>query len=270
MISQTNNSYNLKVSIITPSFNTAQYIEETIISIQKQDYPNIEHIIIDGASTDNTIEVLKKYDDKITWISESDQGMYDAINKGFSIAKGDILTYINTDDIYNSADAVSTVVNEFSKNDNADFTYGHCSFVDALGKFMYTYKAPKFYREYSIAFPRGTFAQPTCFWRKEVHIPFDSSLQYSADSKFFRYLCENYNGKRLNKIIAKFRIREDCLTFKNLDGVRKEVELIYNDKNKTSPPIKFVLMDIFYRMLFLNFRTNIKRKILQYKGDPYL
>ena len=258
------------VSIVTPSYNCGSYIEDTIINIGKQDYPNIEHIVIDGNSTDNTIEILKKYDDRVIWISEPDEGMYDAINKGFSIAKGDILTYINTDDVYNSTDIVTIVVNEFTQDDQVDFTYGHCSFVDDLGKFMYTYKVPKFFKEYSIAFPRGTFAQPTCFWRKEVHIPFDSSLQYSADSKFFRYLCESFNGKRINSIIAKFMIREDSKTFQNLEAILKEVNLIYKDKNIESPPIKFVLMDIFYRMFFLNFRTNIKRKILQYRGETYL
>ena len=75
---------------------------------------------------------------------------------------------------------------------------------------------------------------------------------------------------RINKIIAKFKIREDCLTFSNLEDMRKEDTLIYKDKNKGSTPLRFILFDIIYRILFLNFRTNIKRKILQFKGDPYL
>ena len=75
------------VSVITPSFNCAKYIENTILKIQNQTYQNIEHIIIDGGSNDNTIEILKKYKDKITWISEKDSGMYDAINKGFKMRK---------------------------------------------------------------------------------------------------------------------------------------------------------------------------------------
>lgn len=258
------------VSIVTPSYNCGKYIEETIINIKEQDYPNIEHIIIDGASTDNTLEILNKYSNDIIWVSEPDKGMYDAINKGFALAKGEILTYINTDDVYDSISVITSVVKEFTTNDDISFTYGHCSFVDGSGNFMYTYKAPKFFKEYSIAFPRGTFAQPTCFWRKEVHIDFDSSLQYVADSKFFRYLCENFQGMRINKVIAKFKIREDCLTFKNLEEMRKEDYLIYKDKNQGRTPVRFVLFDIFYRMLFLNFLTNIKRKILQYKGEPYL
>tara|TARA_B100001142_G_scaffold329777_1_gene394319 strand:- start:3897 stop:4691 length:795 start_codon:yes stop_codon:yes gene_type:complete len=258
------------ISIITPSYNCGNYIEENILNIKKQDYPNIEHIVIDGASTDNTIQILKKYSKDITWISEPDSGMYDAINKGFRLAKGEIFTYINTDDIYNSTETLSLVSKEFDRYKDISFTYGHCSFVDNLGNFMYTYKAPKFFKEYSIAFARGTFAQPTCFWRRSVHIDFDSSLLYAADSKFFRYLCENFEGKRINKIIANFKIREDCLTFKNIQDIRKEVDLIYKEKNKGRPHIKFIVFDIFYRMFLLNFRTNIKRKILQYQGKPYL
>ena len=81
------------VSIITPSFNCAEYIEKKILKIQNQTYQNIEHIIIDGGSNDNTIEILKKYNDKITWISEKDSGMYDAINKGFKMAREKFYLY---------------------------------------------------------------------------------------------------------------------------------------------------------------------------------
>ena len=76
------------ISIITPSLNCAQYLEETILSVRSQNYPDIEHIIVDGGSRDGSIEILKKYDDRIKWISEHDNGMYDAINKGFAMAKG--------------------------------------------------------------------------------------------------------------------------------------------------------------------------------------
>ena len=110
------------VSVITPSFNCAKYIENTILKIQNQTYQNIEHIIIDGGSNDNTIEILKKYKDKITWISEKDSGMYDAINKGFKMARGEIFTYINTDDFYESDRTIEIVVDKFKEHKNIDFT----------------------------------------------------------------------------------------------------------------------------------------------------
>ncbi|MDD1729670.1 MAG: glycosyltransferase [Methanospirillum sp.] len=88
------------VSIVTPSFNKGPYIEETIRSILEQTYPNIEYIIIDGGSTDGTLDILKKYGDRVSWISEPDRGQSDAINKGWMKAKGEIIAYLNADDTY--------------------------------------------------------------------------------------------------------------------------------------------------------------------------
>ncbi len=88
-----------RITIVTPSYNQGQYIEETILSVINQDYPNLEYIIIDGGSSDNTVEIIKKYSDRITyWISEKDNGQAHAINKGFRKATGDILNWLNSDD----------------------------------------------------------------------------------------------------------------------------------------------------------------------------
>lgn len=90
-----------KISVITASYNSAEFIERTIISVLSQNYPNLEYIIIDGGSTDGTVDIIKKYEDRLAyWYSESDNGQYDAINKGFKKATGDILAFLNADDIY--------------------------------------------------------------------------------------------------------------------------------------------------------------------------
>src|SRR6218665_2201901 len=98
-----------KISIVTPVFNRVEYLEQTILSVIDQGYPNLEYIVIDGGSTDGTLEIIKKYEDRIFyWTSEPDNGMYDAINKGFKKASGQIMAWINSDDLYHQP-TLSTV-----------------------------------------------------------------------------------------------------------------------------------------------------------------
>src|SRR5580700_341038 len=105
-----------KISIITPSYNQGQFIEETILSILNQNYPNLEYLIIDGKSTDSTIEIIKKYEQKIFyWVSEKDSGQSEAINKGFQKATGEIVCWLNSDDIL-MPNALNEVAAQFIKN----------------------------------------------------------------------------------------------------------------------------------------------------------
>ena len=112
------------VSIVTPSYNQAEYLEETISSVLKQDYPRIEYIIMDGGSTDGSVEIIKRHAEKIDyWVSEPDQGQADAINRGLRMAKGEIVGWINSDDVYLPG-AVSEAVAAFIKFDQAGLVYG--------------------------------------------------------------------------------------------------------------------------------------------------
>ena len=106
----------MKISIITPCFNAVEYIEQTILSIINQDYDNIEYIIIDGGSTDGTVDIIKKYEDKVSyWISEPDKGQSDAINKGIAVATGDIFNWINADDFLEKG-ILKVIALEFQNN----------------------------------------------------------------------------------------------------------------------------------------------------------
>lgn len=256
------------VSIITPTFNSEQFIEETILSIKAETYPHFEHIVVDGGSTDGTLDIIRKYKD-IKWISEPDNGMYDAINKGFRMAQGEILTYINSDDLYYSKDTIRLVVSQFVKDHSIDFIFGHCAFIDVNGKCCYIYKAPHFNRKIATVYKRTIFQQPTCFWRKRVHIGFDISLKYCGDAKFFRYLCENHKGKNIGCIIAKFRVREDSFSVTRLREMREEDRRIFGDV-KQKVPLFFKLFDLIYIRTILNLRANIKRLIMHLQKRPYL
>jgi glycosyltransferase involved in cell wall biosynthesis len=155
------------VSIITPSFNKGPYIEETIQSIRNQSYTNIEHIVIDGGSTDETLAILKKYNGQVSWISEPDNGQSDAINKGWKLARGEIIAYLNADDTY-TPDAVGTAVTYLNEHPDVGMVYGDGIMTDETGKFLRAGRAGEFsLRE--LIYCRDTILQPAVFLRRTVY-----------------------------------------------------------------------------------------------------
>src|SRR6185295_7144434 len=122
-----------KVSVITPSFNQGQFLEASIRSVLAQDYPNIEYIVVDGGSKDESVEVIKKFQDRLKWwVSEKDKGHADALNKGFSHATGEILAWLNSDDIY-FPKAVSEAVAILRTRPEVGMVYGDADLIDDSG-----------------------------------------------------------------------------------------------------------------------------------------
>jgi GT2 family glycosyltransferase len=154
------------VSIVTPSYNQASYLEQTIRSVLEQDYPRIEYVVVDGASTDNSFEIIKRYNDRLAyWISEKDSGQAEAINKGFTRANGDILGWLNSDDYYLPG-TVSAVVKCFEENPDAVMIYGDMMAVDGMGQTINVLKYRQLSLQDLLCFQ--IIGQPSVFFRRSA------------------------------------------------------------------------------------------------------
>jgi glycosyltransferase involved in cell wall biosynthesis len=171
------------VSIVTPSFNQARYLEETIRSVLGQTYERIEYILIDGGSTDGSLEIIQKYTDKVSyWVSEKDKGQTDAINKGFKAAHGSILAWLNSDDVYQPR-AVSEAVAYLMDQPQVGMVYGDLDFVDengqVIGRFPAAQTDLRRLRRGYVHIP-----QPAAFFRAELWqqvAPLDDSFYFAMD-----------------------------------------------------------------------------------------
>ena len=197
------------VSIVTPSFNQADYLEETILSVLEQDYPRIEYIIVDGGSSDGSVPIIKKHTDLLSWwISEVDQGQTDAINKGFGRAKGHIFAWINSDDTYQPG-AVSSAVAYLQANPKVGMVYADCNFIDensqVIGKFNAAQTDLKRLRRGYVHIP-----QQTMFFRAELwHAvgPLDPSFYFAMDYDLWTRIASRTQIKYLpGKTWANFRM----------------------------------------------------------------
>ena len=200
----------MKISLITVTYNSEKYLTQCIESVQKQDYTDLEHIIIDGKSTDNTVSIIKKYEGKIAkWVSETDKGMYDAINKGIAMATGDVIGLLNSDDILVSSDVISCIAQTF-KEQNVDSVYGDLEYVDQdnTDKIYRVWKGQKYRRN---LFKMGWMpGHPTFYIKKSLidkYGGYESHYFTAADYEFMaRYLFKHrISSYYLPKLIVKMR-----------------------------------------------------------------
>lgn len=162
------------VSILTPSFNQGRFLRDCLESVARQSYPRIEHIVVDGASTDESLAILAEADDAVRWISEPDEGQADAVNKAFRLSSGDIVGWVNSDDGLFSVDAIELVVRCFAENAEAGVVYGDAALVEESGRIV---------RHHRSRWPAGSLplaspiVQPAAFFRRSVVEPGESLLR---------------------------------------------------------------------------------------------
>jgi glycosyltransferase involved in cell wall biosynthesis len=156
-----------KISIVTPSYNQVEFLERTILSVLNQNYPNFEYIIIDGGSTDGSVEMIKKYEQYLAyWTSEKDNGQTDAINKGFSQATGEILGWQNSDDIYMPR-AFYEAIEKFSRNTDADLVFGNKYWIDEKDRIIRDARYVSF-NYYSLLYEGSALSNQSTFWKKTL------------------------------------------------------------------------------------------------------
>jgi glycosyltransferase involved in cell wall biosynthesis len=204
------------ISVITPSFNQGQFIQATLDSVLQQDYADIEYMVRDGGSTDETIEILRRCNDpRLKWVSEPDNGQSDAINKGLQLASGEILAYLNSDDIYLPG-ALKFIADYFETHPEVDLIYGDCLAVDANGKEI---GHPLRSKPISIkeAILKYTYIpQPATFWRRRITDAigfFDESLHFAMDRDYWiRAAISGFALSHVDRQLAGFRFHEESKT----------------------------------------------------------
>lgn len=199
-----------KITIVTPSFNQGDYIEETILSVLNQDYPNLEYIIVDGGSTDQTVDIIKKYNHSIQyWVSEKDSGQSNAINKGFIRASGEIINWLNSDDQLTPG-ALHRIANYFREHPEVTVVHGRIEYFGETTPY-YSVNIPK--KDLRTRYVSHIcMPQPACFYRKKLLDEqglLDESLHFSMDTDLFVRAGLHYQLLQVEEVFARFRLHAE-------------------------------------------------------------
>ena len=222
----------MKISVITPSLNQGEFIERTILSVlsQKGDF-DLEYIIIDGVSTDNTLDIIKKYQDSLTWVSEKDRGQSDAINKGFNMTSGDLFAWLNSDDTYE--ENVLSEVAERYREYRFKWCFGDCRNINEddqeIRRLITRYKIIESKRySYKRLLSKNFISQPAVFFTRDVYQeigPLDINCKYSMDYDYWLRIGKRYSPLYIDKFLANFRWQAESKNSKNYKEAAYEAYL---------------------------------------------
>lgn len=244
----------MKISIITVVYNNEKTILDSINSVRNQSYKNIEHIFIDGGSVDNTLKIINEnICDNYTIVSEKDNGLYDAMNKGIKIATGDIIGILNSDDVYNDFNIIEYIVNQFISDPKLKILYGDLVYVkeDDINVQVRYWKSNNITINY---FENGYVpAHPTLFITKDVYSSvglFDLNFKLAADYEFILRLFKKHSFKSLYIPLLIVRMRLGGVSNKKyLNIFKQNIEILNAWKvNKFNVPFFFVFRRLFLKL----------------------
>jgi carbamoyltransferase len=247
-----------KISIVTPSYNQGLFLERTIASVLGQNYPSLEYMVIDGDSTDSSIETIKKYQDDLEyWVSEPDRGQTHAINKGLAHSSGEIMNWLNSDDVLRP-DALRTIAEAFRRYPEADFVYGDCDLIDATGKHLIRQYSPEFNGGVMV-YGRSIASQPACFWRRSAWEdlgPLDESYNFCMDMEYWiRAVMAGCQFRLVHHPLAATRIHEGTKTSSIREQLALEHREILNRYGLLPFPNRDVVNSLIYRLSVLAYKA---------------
>lgn len=251
----------MKISVITPSLNQGKFIEKTIQSVLNQEGDfELEYIVIDGGSTDNTLDIIKKYQDSLIWISEKDRGQSDAINKGFNMASGDLFVWLNSDDTYEN-NALNEVARQYKKH-RFKWCFGNCRNINEddqeIRKFITRYKLFES-RKYSYErlLSKDFISQPAVFFTRGVYEEvglLDIRCKYSMDYDCWLRIGSKYTPYYINKFLANFRWQAESKNTINHKKAAHETYLTAKRHALSQYKYPIIRHYIHYRILILLYR----------------
>lgn len=256
-----------QITVITPSYNQGHFLEETIQSVLDQKYPNLEYIIIDGGSTDNSVEIIKKYEKYLEhWVSEKDRGQTDAIAKGLQRSSGQFLTWLNSDDTYLPG-SLGVVAKVMMQEPKVDVIYGDYIITDKTGRPLLRKKEIKFDFDIML-YGVNMIGQPAAFFSRSIYDRvggLDINLNYFMDVEFWLRIANN-GGQftHIKRFIANYRFHENSKTIKDFSVSHQcEKESLYIlNKYWTKRRFKIQgIQRIYYQ--YLRFINRLKRQYLK-------
>jgi glycosyltransferase involved in cell wall biosynthesis len=196
-----------KISVVTPSYNQAEFLEATMDSIHGPGYPNLEHIVMDGGSTDGSVDIIKRYEDKLAfWVSEPDGGQTNALASGFDRATGDILCWLNSDDLFEPT-TLFEVAQYFNDHADADFVYGDSVWIDIAGEVIKP-KREHGFNKFIWLFDHDFIPQPSAFWRHDLYRDaggMDRSFDLAMDGDLWMRFAERTHPRHVARTWSRMR-----------------------------------------------------------------
>jgi glycosyltransferase involved in cell wall biosynthesis len=237
-----------KISIVTPSYNQADFLERTILSVLNQNYPNLEYIIIDGGSKDGSVEIIKKYEKYISfWVSEPDNGQANALNKGFSIATGELVGWQNSDDIFLPYSFVN-IANAYKQNKKFDLFFGNIVFLNGRDEIINDLRFVPFnYR--SLLYEGTVLSNQAAFWKRELFEKygfFNEKYQFCMDYEFWVRIGNHCKFYFVHEYLGGFRLHRTSKTSTIAKSGLQEHYSILEDKGIEYSSLQYRVFRLYY------------------------